>query len=339
MILGKKMTLLVLVILNCCMVKDIEIKSVDDTLSRQMTLDIEKVDCDTVYKDSIYGEWEIMEYIGSAMAAPGISSVISGEHDNEVGKIFSVGEDYFKYGQIEENIIFFCNILPMSYAPEQIYFLPNGMSMKELGVEGEYFIYLSAKGQEEQIHFILKDNNHLILWYKQELYLCERANDIERTESGAFMENAIADCMTTYCSLYEHEWKITGEIPYQKQEEGEKKRGESRAGEIIEFSHGYNGTIWMKENGGERVRLNARISFINGEDGNKEVCGYGTVDELGLRGNFITYISFDTAGANVQWLRGMFIINEDKVLIHGNHVLYECERISREIEAENIKLF
>ncbi len=207
--------------------------------------------------------------------------------------------------------------------------------MKELGVKGEYFIYLYAEGADGDVEIILKDKNHLILSYMQELYLCERMNEPEKIEIGSFMEISIVDCQTSHCSLYEHEWKIVGSIPCQDDEkyyEAEKSRTK---GEEVEFSYGSDGEIWITECNGNR----ARISFINNEYEKGEILGYGTFDELDLKGEFITYVSFDTEGTDAEWLKGMFIISEDKILLHGTGALYECERISEKIKLEEIRLF
>lgn len=340
MICIKKIMPLICTLLCCWIFSDMRVESVKP--ENQITLEIEDDFVNTTYKDAVYGEWKIIDYIGSAMANPGISSVMPKEHGRykELGTVIYIEEDYFKYGQDEkEEMVLFCNILPLSYASEQICFLPSGRSMKELGVEGDYFIYLYIEGTDEDVEIILKDKNHMILSYMQELYLCERMNKPEKIEIGSFMEVSIVDCQTSYCSLYGHEWKIVGSIPCQDDEKHYEVEKSRTKGEEVEFSYGSDGGIWITECNGNRARINARISFINNEYEKGEILGYGTFDELGLKGDFITYISFDTEGTDVEWLKGMFIISEDKILIHGTGVLYECERISEKLKPEDIRLF
>lgn len=50
------------------------------------------------------------EGISTALANPGILSVIPTENgrSREVGTRFSVGEDYFKYGEMERKQLLFC---------------------------------------------------------------------------------------------------------------------------------------------------------------------------------------------------------------------------------------
>lgn len=91
--------------------------------------------------------------------------------------------------------------------------------MKELGVEGKYFIYLYMEGTEGYVQIIPRDKTHLILSYMQELYLCERIYEAAGNGYGGFMEVSIVDSQTSYCSLYAHEWKIVNAIPYQDKEE------------------------------------------------------------------------------------------------------------------------
>lgn len=70
-------------------------------LSEQLILDIENNSLSEVHMDAIYGKWEITEYIGSALANPGISSVILREQGrtNELGTIVEIGETVeFSYG-------------------------------------------------------------------------------------------------------------------------------------------------------------------------------------------------------------------------------------------------
>lgn len=340
MICIKKIVPLICTLLCSWIFSDMEVESVDS--ENQIRLEIEDNSINEAYKDTVYGEWEIIKYIGSAMANPGISSIKPKERgrNKELGTSIYIGEDYFKYGQCEEEeMVLFCNILPLSYASEQICFLPSGRSMKELGVEGEYFIYLCVEGSEGDVQIILKDKNHLILSYMQELYLCERINEPEEITIGGFMEISMVDCQTSYCSIYEHKWEIVDIVPHQDYEESYEAVKNRMKGEVVEFSYGSSGEIWIKEYNGNRARLNARVSFISNKYEQGEICNYGTFDELELNGDFITYVSFDTEGTNVEWLKGMFIISEDKILLHGTDVLYECVRISEKLKPEDIRLF
>ena len=338
----RRWKVLAITLLSLCFLKSgAEISSAEAFSSEQLTLDIENNSPSEVHMDAIYGKWEITEYIGSALANPGISSVIPREHGrtNELGTIVEIGEDYFKYGDLEkEDIILFCNILPLSCPPEQICFLPCGISMNELGVEGDYFIYLYVEGTEGYVQIILQDRTHLIFSYMQELYLCERIYEPDESRTGGFMEVSIVDCQTSYCSLYEHVWKIVKTVPYQEEEGRPMLEDKEKTGETVEFSYGSEGRIWVTTNSGDRIRVNARISFINNTYEKGIIYGYGTFDELGLEGNFITYISFDET-KKAEWLQGLFIISEDRILLHGDKVLYECERISEKIKPEKIRLF
>lgn len=336
MFISKKI-LYVIFLLGCCFnICVLDIRAFDYGIGSQHVLDIEDK-TDAVYKDVIYGEWKITEYISTALANPGILSVIPTENgrSREVGTHFSVEEDYFKYGENEkEEIVLFCNILPISYETEQIVFLPNGMTMKELNVDGDYFIYLEAEGKEISIQFIIQDGNHLILVYLNEIYFCECVDKEENIEKGNFMKISIADSQTSYCSLFEHEWRVVKCISYQNK----KTDNEGKYREYLEFSHGMDGNVWITVNREYRVKASARISFINNELGKGEVKGYGTFDELDLNGTLITYVSFDASGTDAEWIKGMFIISEDKILVHGENNLYCCERVTERIKPEDIML-
>lgn len=105
----KKVLAIILPIL-CLGISDMGVYSATDFEDKQMILDIENDNSYDVCMDAVYGEWEITEYIGSAMANPGISSVIPKEHGRtkEIGTVICIEEDYFKYGDNEkEDSIYF----------------------------------------------------------------------------------------------------------------------------------------------------------------------------------------------------------------------------------------
>lgn len=138
---------------------------------------------------------------------------------------------------------------------------------------------------------------------------------------GGFMEVSITDCQTSYCSVYGHEWKIVKAIPFQDNESFCREAGEEKTGKTVGFSYGNKGQIWMTESKECRTKMNARVSFISKTYEKGTICGYGTFEELGLTGNFITYISFEEEN-DAGWVKGMFIISGDKILLHGIDSLY-----------------
>lgn len=273
----------------------------------------------SVVKNAFCGEWEVL-----------YSESMEGESTGYMkkGDVINISEDEIKIDDDLLSDIYFDSTLTT--------FLKGGeydKFFKEYGytcsffewMQGKnYYLYTLVLNSKQQLAFCMAEADSMIIRYGESVYYCKKlvseGNNNAKYFSGLCRMH---DVGLDGGEVYEGKW-IIDQIVAMK---GIKKisKIKSMLDKEIYFYRPDLGKLRITYNGEMYRKISVRMDIITWQE-NQIFDEYGRFEELGVTEYLIPYVQFDLSNTDIEQIKGILVINTEKILLVTEDAIYSCIR-------------
>lgn len=270
-------------------------------------------------KNAFCGEWEVL-----------YSESMEGESTGYMkkGDVINISEDEIKIDDDLLSDIHFDSTLTTFLQGREYdkFFKEYGYtcSFFEWMQGKNYYLYTMVLNSKQQLAFCMAEADFMIIRYGESVYYCKKlvseGNDNAKYFSGLCRMH---DFGLDGGEVYEGKWIINQMVAMK----GIKKISEikSMLDEEIYFYRPDLGKLRITYNGEMYRKISVRMDIITWQE-NQIFDEYGRFEELGVTEYLIPYVQFDLSNTDIEQIKGILVINTEKILLVTEDAIYSCVR-------------